>query len=71
MSKSMESKQKKTKTFFPDDWLPGEVIEAAEEAFFKGKIDNVSQQIIYTTKSGVEVCLNLKAGKITSWFPKC
>lgn len=61
---------KKTKTFFPDDWLPGEVIEAAEEAFFKGTLDTATTQITYITESGVKVCLNLKAGKITSWFPK-
>ena len=59
------------KTFFPDDWLPSDVIEAAEEAFFNGVVEPIRNQIRYVTKSGVRICLNLnKAGKIVSWFPE-
>ena len=64
-------KIEKAKTFFPDDWLPSEVIEVAEKAYFNGTMDMVRKQVHYETKSGVGVCLNLdKAGKIVSWFPE-
>ena len=64
-------KIEKVKTFFPDDWLPSDVIEVAEEAFFNGTVEPLANQIHYVTKSGVGICLNLnKAGKIVSWFPE-
>lgn len=64
-------KIKKAKTFFPDDWLPSDIMEVAEEAFFNGKVDPLKNQIRYLTKSGIEVWLNLDDfGKVVSWFPK-
>ena len=64
-------KIKKAKTFFPDDWLPSDIMEVAEEAFFNGKVDPLKNQIRYLTKFGIEVWLNLDDfGKVVSWFPK-
>ena len=64
-------KIKNAKTFFPDDWLPSDVIEVAEEAFFNGVVEPIRNQIRYVTKSGMKVRLNLDAaGKIVSWFPE-